>query len=1281
MDFQNLADNPIPMLKSLKNLLDRGKVSLLVGSGFSKNVSDAFPNWSELLYDMVFEMYSSEIEMKKNKKQKDSVDHKENIRQIIREIIEREGYLEIVSQYIKRKGFRESIDAYIEQHIPIIEKKLETEEYKVRFIHSESEGTLVIAENLDLHQQLISLKWNNIFTTNYDNAIECAYEDKKIVFDNIFNEIEQMRTQIKENSTTIQSALTTNENPSNLETVKLSSLSSSSILAFKDDPISAEEKVKELEKANRNLNFEITERIIKLDNDRINIVKDSSELELQKNRNIIKLHGSIPTKKENEIFGFDRDVHKRYIISKEDYQDYPKQHEAFTQLMRITLLQDSFCLIGFSGIDPNFIAWISWVRDIIERKPFQTTDNQASPNNKYKIYLIDVENEKLTVDKELFFRNHRIARIPLASKEIRTFLEIEDGTGNDKKMLLGKFFTFLSKGADGFIEDEKLKSYRQIWEGLSKSVFGNIKDKKSLAESIDKLWDLRFFSQISIFDIYNQNVSTDFIRYIDKNLKEFDFQEILQQFFRLLTLAINDSYLVYSSKIIPAKTLEQINHIVPKPFLKTFKLLELRNAILSSDNDTANEIFNEASFSNDDELIHEKALHYAFNFDFSGLLHHLKNWSPKSNYHTVLKASLLAQILPKEAYSLMENFVYDSSSFSTLSHQEKINSYYILLFTKSSVKWEKNEKIHDKIDELKKLGAKEIHHNVNVLVDKINKKVTNSIQPYPRGEFESYYHMAGNEKFLLGIQFMQYLNQSGLFLEVQNARFIESKDWYAASKLIYEEYPLPTLFYSLQYLDANFTKRVGQDFVNSEKLKGRLLSIFKTLSDTYSCEVTPERFKISILYFLSEIIAAIPSEDWEQTFLDIWNISLKHDLQFSETAFHVHSFVERSLSNLSSFDSVEYIINSLLENRHKSDLVTKYLYLLSSRNKIRDFRGHLVNTPLSRKIDKIIDEIPTEFIRSMYLLGNLEPIISSKQKNNIKEILENFDLTGFDNYNIWRTVLFFAQKSKKVKANIKKAILASSYIFSSGIEIKDDGRLSATQTRFIRFHNLIRNKFSQNNLGWTKKESLSLYNSLRTELIKIEKWGNRDRILLDIKSLLDEMKFFLNNEKDKLYELPDYNETVKRIDELLVIEKGEGSLIQRLMSDNNEYYYYALDELTQHLFDNRTEASCENCIEFILSKIISQSVPNLLFTLKMLATSLRELKNDGCLTQYSEKLSLILERYQLHDFKDNYKPSYFLYLSTIAMVLKHWGIENEVVTHWLTQKNNSNYNIVSKLTI
>jgi SIR2-like domain len=65
---------------------------------------------------------------------------------------------------------------------------------------------------------------------------------------------------------------------------------------------------------------------------------------------IVKLHGSFPS-------------HLPFIFTEEDYRTYPRKFSPFVNIVQQSIMENAFCLIGFSGNDPNFLNWIGWVRD------------------------------------------------------------------------------------------------------------------------------------------------------------------------------------------------------------------------------------------------------------------------------------------------------------------------------------------------------------------------------------------------------------------------------------------------------------------------------------------------------------------------------------------------------------------------------------------------------------------------------------------------------------------------------------------------------------------------------------------------------------------------------------------------------------------------------------------------------------------------------------------------------------------------------------------------------
>ena len=95
---------------------------------------------------------------------------------------------------------------------------------------------------------------------------------------------------------------------------------------------------------------------------------------------IIKLHGSFPS-------------HRPFIITEEDYRTYPAKFAAFVNTVQQALLENIFCMIGFSCEDPNFLKWIGWIHDNLGKSSLQ------------KIYMVSVSSVPEAKSRLLFEQN------------------------------------------------------------------------------------------------------------------------------------------------------------------------------------------------------------------------------------------------------------------------------------------------------------------------------------------------------------------------------------------------------------------------------------------------------------------------------------------------------------------------------------------------------------------------------------------------------------------------------------------------------------------------------------------------------------------------------------------------------------------------------------------------------------------------------------------------------------------------------------------------------------
>ncbi len=163
---------------------------------------------------------------------------------------------------------------------------------------------------------------------------------------------------------------------------------------------------------------------------------------------IVKLHGSFPSEHP-------------FIITEEDYRRYPIDYAPFVNTVQQALLENTLCLIGFSGDDPNFLHWIGWIRDNLGKEKSS------------KIYLIG-----------LF--DFPSARVQLLASRGIIVVDFSNCLGigkDDHKKALSLFFDYINRNKATF-------SPRTDWPDTIEHSFPDRK-KDSIEElrRITRLWE------------------------------------------------------------------------------------------------------------------------------------------------------------------------------------------------------------------------------------------------------------------------------------------------------------------------------------------------------------------------------------------------------------------------------------------------------------------------------------------------------------------------------------------------------------------------------------------------------------------------------------------------------------------------------------------------------------------------------------------------------------------------------------------------------------------------
>ena len=342
------------ILDDIKQHIEEKELSFLIGAGFSKNISPKYPSWDGLLSDAIWEMFG-----KGDRKKNEALVKSEAIREL--------GYLGIASKMVSNTGYHETIDAYIERHTPFLLNKGGKPVLRINGIE-ESKGLSFYCHNL-----LKNLEIQNIYTFNYDNALEfCLGDEKKKQLEKEKSDLEKKRRIILEKHDELLGQIQELERKEgNSMSKKGLGVSESQegikLKTTKDEQEKLRNELLKLEGEVAEINSRIPNIQYELEN-YYQVVKDSSNISLTaKRKNIYKIHGDLRESTKTK-YGFDGDNHTQYIITKEDYDTYNEKHAAFVNLMRIDLLRNRFCIVGVSGGDANFLAWINWVKDVLDKR-------------------------------------------------------------------------------------------------------------------------------------------------------------------------------------------------------------------------------------------------------------------------------------------------------------------------------------------------------------------------------------------------------------------------------------------------------------------------------------------------------------------------------------------------------------------------------------------------------------------------------------------------------------------------------------------------------------------------------------------------------------------------------------------------------------------------------------------------------------------------------------------------------------------------------------------------
>lgn len=953
---------------------------------------------------------------------------------------------------------------------------------------------------------------------------------------------------------------------------------------------------------------------------------DAATLSLRKmDELVIKLHGSIDF--DHVRNGFDGDVHRKYVLTREDYEDYPSKHEAFMQLMRISLLKDCFCLVGFSGTDPNFIAWITWVRDILETK--KSTVPETVNSYDIKIFFIDCFDDPLDDATLQFFENHKIYRIVLP--KIKNMLRVVRSEPKDpidiNKWLLDSFFATIKNEAQLEKEqnDDIPESYN-LWSQAYTLSGSFHRDSTINVAKANELLSMSSHMRIVRGTHYQSY-------YLDSIPSKSTLTEVEA---RLALLAFEQQMYVGEDEVAILKKIK--NALKDKESRDRILKLENRRVTLRNPDKVI------VCKTNTDRVIHERCLRLAFTFDFLRLKEELLNWNPYSEF-AINKAVLLSLVEHDACCRMLTTDMLEA--VPTRIERYRATQLANILLGDLHGRFSTKDFTSLSSDDLfslrdwffgKSLQSKERIRSYG------NNDSPNTI----------------NEETAL--RSLLFLIETPAFVQLGVWSIVDNAQWYKVAHKLFEKYPFPVMFYSTTLNDTNTLRRIGQDYAYSNVLHKQLPGLVDRMFSLLTDKNSPLGFwgRRNFCTLLEELIKAVPSKYWDKYALQLWN---DNNDQLFEDGSRTDELYKLICSALLRTDDVLFtatvISDTLVKVRQnkKYDLAQNLFYY--SRFKHNKTIANTVNTSLVKFIDGICD------VRDYILLGNLNRILSKPQIKRIsKTISRVLQKAEFRTSSI-NGLVFFAKHDNATLTIVRRAIIDNPALWDNGAH--EGGGWSPCD--YLPIVDL------DSELRWTKEEVLEIYERLVSSAKQI--LGERDSVMshfMNREKLYDEMLQFIDLHRDELKDV-DFSEIYQQINdkykELTSFEDVEKSMY----SDNEDAVSAALDALAKRIKHDGINEHL-NTINVLITRILCKNKNGYQSILDYLQYYVRFFAKDKETLKKIPQILFLMDNLTMDVFKELEQNVLVCTELTIliAMHLQKYGISSDGVNYWIGVKKSNFFN-------
>lgn len=991
------------------------------------------------------------------------------------------------------------------------------------------------------------------------------------------------------------------------------------------------------------------------------IVKCGKDLSGNLSRNIVKIHGSLPEESDDDYI-FDGDRHLRYIIAKEDYATYLQKHEAFSYLMRIAMLQGTFCLIGFSGTDPNYLEWVKWMSDIL---------NSESGD---KIFLLDIDGVELEPDMKSFYKNHHIAVINLWSENVlKHFLEnhfnkilnndennkqdeneihsidsliyqkeeyesLKKQSRNDeyyyqlhsrineyKRIILEELFKYLKQQAESSNQDLRddtdcispsivesktvLYDYRSSWEELFQSLYKNKPLQSGLIKTLSIKKNVRFVKVIFPQEHVINHLMTK--------------EPLSEEKAKLFALAVSDIGQIPSYYNNYHKDDVELNK------LSIWGQLKSREQTLRGKEEPI-EITDDASIF---ELIQRRLFH----LDFTEARNLVCKWEA-IGYWIQSKAMRMAVYpdLQTDAIALLEKTIEEETNPT-----EKL--FEVILANFISRQWPRPYSTEG----FWRYGVDGQGDLLNSMMSTLRGKEE---KPKRRNWIGTTHYLGdGHGDYCKSLRILQFIIDSGIYLNLPGTYMFDVASWYRVFTNLYEHFPYPCFFYSIQYNDKDVLRRIGEDFAYNEGLQDFVQDILlKSLSAINNTD-TPPSFMNGILNITAAMYVAVNEDLWFESFLETVFKEFSKDIKSENNIFLYN--VKFAVGSLKNSDNIRVIFLKLLELLHDNESVVSEI---------------IVNNLMIDRFPAIrLNEIDLHFDNylSLEALDILDTLHSAKKlpseiRQELIQVVRNATIDEIPKNRVSLYQLTNLTYDDPEAIEIVKQRLLSMDIWQCGV--LSDNELGWTEPKYIRLNLL------NENVSWNDNQ----FDLIRQNLIKnvtaydkIHERLHEDSFMkaTQVRYLSDMLKYIDGLDNVRKASLATVRDKVRH---LLEDRTRYEDNIDFMMSEQSADVDYAFGNIYESVLARGVDF-CKHDIDFLIDRAIMKRPIALTRNLRCIWFIMDKKSEEMLQAGYDKKLNKLLLVYMDSSSWQSLDLRFaFKYLHSIAKILNEENLLSKICTQF-----------------